>query len=121
MKYSGFTMIEFVAVIVLLAILAVVALPEFLEPEDKARQSATNSVAAGLTAASASNYAIRKANSSKGTAISNCSQVGSLPIDLLPAGYTITPLAIAPDASISCTVTNPDGSTTATFVGMGVS
>lgn len=114
-------MIEFIAVIVLLGILAIVALPEFLKPEEAARQSATSAVAAGLTAASANNYAIRKANSAKGSAIANCTDIGSLPTDLLPAGYTITSLAISANASVTCTVTNPDGTTTATFVGLGVS
>ena len=108
-------------VIVILSILAVMAIPRLMDPQSKARQSATDAVAAALTAASANNYAVRKANSSKGSAVSNCTGVGSLPTNLLPSGYTITSLAVAADAAASCTVTNPDGSTTATFVWLGIS
>lgn len=116
----GFTLIELVIVIVILSVLAVVALPRLMNPDTKARQSATAAVAAALTAAAANNYAVRKANSTKGSAVANCTDVGNLPTNLLPTGYTITSLAIAADATASCTVTNPDGSTTATFVGLGI-
>ncbi|MBI4357075.1 MAG: prepilin-type N-terminal cleavage/methylation domain-containing protein [Gammaproteobacteria bacterium] len=117
---TAFTLIELIIVIVLLSIIAVFALPRLMDPVPKARQSATDAVAGALTAASANNYAIRKANATKGQAVTNCTDVGNLPTNLLPTGYTITALAIANNAAATCTVTNPDGTTTATFVGLGI-
>lgn len=117
---KGFTLIEFIAVLVIMGVLVAIALPEFIEPETKAHQSAADAVAAGLTAASANNYAIRKSSTSNGSAVTNCTDVGSLPIDLLPPDYSITPTAISADAAITCTVTHTPSSTSANFVGLGI-
>lgn len=119
-RINGFTLLEMIVVILLLGIVAAVAIPRFLDIAPDARQSATEGVAGALTAASANNYGVRKANGSKGSAVDNCTDVGSLQVGLLPSGYVITPLAIADDASVSCTVTNPDGVTTSSFIGLGV-
>ena len=54
---KGFTLIELVAVIVILGALAVVALPRFVDLQDEAERAAAEGVAGALSAASATNYA----------------------------------------------------------------
>lgn len=116
----GFTLQEFIIVIVIVSVVAAFAVPRFLNLNVTSAQSATNSIAASLTAVSATNYAKRTANSSVGSAIANCTSVGPLLSGGLPSGYSITSLAVAPGASVTCTL-NGTNSTTATFVAIGIS
>lgn len=117
---GGFTLQEFIIVIVIVSVVAAFAIPRFLNLNTTSAQSATNSIAASLTAVSATNYAKRTANSSVGSAIANCTSVGPLLSGGLPSGYSITSLAVAPGASVTCTL-NGTNSTTATFVAIGIS
>jgi prepilin-type N-terminal cleavage/methylation domain-containing protein len=121
-KLTGFTVIEMIVVIVIIAILTTMAVPRFLSQTSTARQNSTNNLASALAAASASNYAQRSANSSLGSAISNCTQISALLNNGngLPSGYTITSRAVSAGASVNCTLTGA-GSTTAVFIGLGIS
>lgn len=119
-RQEGFTLLEIIAVVVLLGILAAVAAPRFFDASPEAKQAATDSVAATLSAASANNFAIRKANGSKGSAVTNCTSIGILKPGLLPSGFTVTSQALADQEEALCVVTHSDGSTTANFRGIGI-
>ncbi len=116
----GFTLIELVLIIVILGILAIVAIPKFVDISAEASSSALKGVAGGMSSAMATNYAVRKANSAKGSAVANCTDVGSTMAGGVPTGYTVGSLAIAADATVTCVVTQTSTTNTANFVGIGI-
>jgi MSHA pilin protein MshA len=59
---GGFTLIELIVVIIILAILSVFAIPKFIDIEDKARLSVVKAVAGSLRTASALAHALTLAN-----------------------------------------------------------
>ncbi|HEV2614611.1 MAG TPA: prepilin-type N-terminal cleavage/methylation domain-containing protein [Gammaproteobacteria bacterium] len=119
-RVVGFSLAELIVVILLVGVLAVIAIPRFINQTSTAQQNSTNSLAAALSAASADNFAKRSANSASGSAIANCTNVSSLLPSSLPTGYTITSAAIANGATVTCTLSGLGG-TTQTFVGLGIS
>jgi MSHA pilin protein MshA len=119
-RTKGFTLIELVIVIVILGILAVVAIPKFIDLSGTANTAALNGVAGALSSASASNYAARKASSSVGSTVSNCSDVGALLQGGLPTGYSITAAAISANSTANCTIINSPGAVSTTFTAVGI-
>ena len=111
-----------IIVIVILGILAAVAIPQLSDLSPEAKQAGVESIAGALTATSANNYGRRKAKSSAGTAVDNCTDIGGLLAGGLPSDYTIDSAAISNNAKVSCTIKrSDDNSVQATFVGIGIS
>ncbi len=89
----GFTLIELIAVVVILAILAGVALPTYFDHQKKARESATKGTLGGVRAGVASFYANEAIN---GTAayptFAQLTGVGTVMQEIMPDNpYTTTP------------------------------
>ena len=118
-QQSGFTLVELVMVIVILGILAVTAIPTFINLTGDAQQAATDGVAGGLASGSAINYVSRSANVANGVPVANCTAVANTLQGGVPAGYVITAAAIAVNTTVTCTLTGL-GATTSTFVGHGI-
>lgn len=116
---KGFTLIELVMVIVILGVLAVIALPKFVDLKGDAQQSAVDGIAGSLSSAAAINYAARSANVANGVAIANCTDTSGALQGGLPTGYSITAGAVAAGASAACTLTG-QGSKTASFTTIGI-
>ena len=75
-EQHGFTLIEIIAVLVILGILAVVAVPKYLDLQAESRTSAAKGLVAAAQSQLSMGYAANKLNSSYGTTpVQECAKV----------------------------------------------
>lgn len=130
-QQSGFTLIELVAVIVILSILAVTALPKFADLSDAAKQASTDAIAGNIASAMAMNYGAALAVEAgvlgvTKVTVAQCDTASTaLLVGGVPTGYAVTPAAPLSDLTLgavadTCTVTHTASGTTATFTAIAV-
>lgn len=119
-EQHGFTLIEIIAVLVILGILAVVAVPKYLDLQTEARNSATQGLIAAAQSQLSMGYAANRMNSQVSTDPSKeCAKV-KVSAGGATAG-TVTCKETDWKADVTITATVPNGTpTTATWSNPGI-
>lgn len=116
---KGFTYIELIIVIAIIAVLSTVLIPKFIGLNLEAQQGITDNLAARLNSGARMNYYSRTLNSTSGIRINNCRNVANTLQESLPSGYTIPSKNIGRDRIVACTLKGPQN-TQAFFNARGI-
>ena len=124
-RQDGYTLIELLIVMVIVAILSTLSLTTYANLQDDTKHASAQGVAGALASASVANFMLRSAGKATGAtqAIADCADVASLLTPGSLATFTIASKPIASGATESCTVDHvkPGTGTAATFTAYGIS
>jgi MSHA pilin protein MshA len=93
-RLSGFTLIEMVVVLVVLAILAAIAVPRFIDLSTQSHNSAAQGVAGSISSGTAINLAARAAGNASAIVVNAANVCTSAILQPFVSGVTLT--AVAP-------------------------
>jgi MSHA pilin protein MshA len=117
-RVSGFTLIELVVVIAILAILAATAIPKFLDLRGEALVASANGIGGSLASGTAINFSKRLVTAAGWSTVSACTNANLASVmqgNVMPVGVSIAGTAgVTNGATGTCTLEYSASASTAT-------